>query len=467
MRPGRLIVPFILSVVFFGAFKFAVDHPKDFPASILGVTVNGSSITKWLEFLAFVALIFFVVRLIDFLFFDWTMSRRRNVSAPLILREIVSIGLYFTLIGVAMTQIMDWAVGGWLATGTVLAAILGLALQETLGNLFAGIALHLEDSFEIGDVVRSGDFIGVVEGARWRGTRLRTFNNTIVILPNSMLARERLEVFPRQNLNGRVLSVGIDYNVPPATVINVLTLAMRHVEGISHSLPPLARVAGFAESGVVYELKYFTSEYARRDVIDADVRKAVWYALKRNNVSIPFPVRAYQAYKPPQREDHDLSPTEVVGVLHEADILSPLSPDAFETLAGAARVHFYSKGESIISRGSAGDSMFIVNDGTVSVRMSENGAPWREVAQLGPGSVFGEMALLTGEARTADVVALTDVTAVEIAKDALAPVLQDHPELAMAMSAKVMERRERQMVAETPGDDEGGIVGRIRAWFGL
>ena len=109
----------------------------------------------------------------------------------------------------------------FLATGTVVAAVLGLALQETLGNLFAGIALHLEDSFAVGDVVRSGEVLGVVEAVRWRGTRIRTLNNNIMIVPNSLLARERLEVFPRRNLNARVLQIGVDYNVPPANVIDI------------------------------------------------------------------------------------------------------------------------------------------------------------------------------------------------------------------------------------------------------
>ena len=117
-------------------------------------------------------------------------SRRRNVNAPVLLREIVSIFLFLILIAWAASFIFDTKVTAFLAGGTVLAAVLGLALQETLGNLFAGIALHLEDSFEVGDVIRSGEHIGIVEAVRWRGTRLRTFNNNIVIVPNSVLARD-------------------------------------------------------------------------------------------------------------------------------------------------------------------------------------------------------------------------------------------------------------------------------------
>jgi small-conductance mechanosensitive channel len=142
------------------------------------------------------------------------------VPAPLLLREIVSIVLYALAFGSAMSFIFNRSVTGFLATGTVVAAVLGLALQETLGNLFAGIALHLEDSFSPGDVVRSGEQFGIVEAVRWRGTRLRTFNNNLVIVPNSMLARERLEVYPRNNFNARVLQMNIDYHAAPATVID-------------------------------------------------------------------------------------------------------------------------------------------------------------------------------------------------------------------------------------------------------
>lgn len=416
-------------------------------------------------------LIFAIVRSFDAVVFDVVMSRRRNVVAPQLLRDILSIGLYLVLFIWVGGLVFDYPVRTWLATGGVLAVVLGLALQETLGNLFAGIALHLEDSFEVGDVVRSGDFIGVVERTRWRATRIRTANNNVVIIPNSQLARERLEVFPKENLNARVLSIGIDYHVPPATVIQVLTQAAAHIEGVAHDMPCLARVASFGDSSVVYELKYYMRDYSARDRIDADIRKAIWYAMRRNNISVPFPIRAYQPYTPPSAADQATVPhDEIVARLHDVDILTPLSMDGRAQLANAARIHHYSKGETIIRSGAAGDSMFVVHDGTVSVRIHDDSpAGWSEVTQLMEGSIFGEMALLTGEPRTADVVAGTDVVAIEIAKDALAPILQSHPELAAIISAKVTERRDRleSIRSGSPEEAERTILSRIRSYFGL
>lgn len=424
--------------------------------------VNPSRILSIVLFLASIPLIIFAVRLVDLLAFDVFGSRRRQVRAPLLLRELVQAILYAVLLAWAVSEIFDKNVTAVLATGTVVAAILGLALQETLGNLFSGIALHLDETFAPGDVIRTGETIGVVEAVRWRGTRLRTFNNNLVVVPNSMLARDRLEVFPRANLNARVVQFQVDYHVPPATVIDILVQAASNVEGVSHDIPAFARVGGFGESAVIYEIKYHMHDYMQRDRIDADIRKAVWYALQRNGVSIPYPVRALHRYVPPETRRQPES-TEITDRLAGVDVLSPLPAAAQQEIAKAARVRVFSRGETIISRGAAGDSMFIVHDGTVSIRVDD-----AEVAALKAGDFFGEMALLTGERRAADVVAASDVTVVEIARNALAPVLQNHPELAAAITAKVMERRGSLDVRHVEEEEEQeSVLSRIKAYFRL
>jgi small-conductance mechanosensitive channel len=459
-RWSRLLVPLVLGGILLGMYWVLRSYPS--MLHIAGVhEANAERLLQIVLFLACVPLALFTVRGIDLVAFDFGRSWRSSVPAPLLLREVVSIVLYSIAFGSAISLIFNQSVTGFLATGTVVAAVLGLGLQETLGNLFAGIALHLEDSFSPGDVVRSGEFLGIVEAVRWRGTRLRTFNNNLVIVPNSMLARDRLEVFPRHNLNARVLQINIDYNASPSTVIAVLTQAASNVEGVVREMPCLARLAAFTDSGTTYEIKYFTLDYSLRDRIDAEVRKAAWYALRRNGIPLALPVRAVHQYEPPSQKLPE--PDEIRRRLSGVDILSPIARDTQQTIADASRVHVYAKGETIIRHDAEGDSMFIVHAGSVSVRVDE-----AEVARLSAGDFFGEMALLTGERRTADVVALTEVIAVEIAKDALQPVLQDLPDLAAAISAKVLERRDTLDArrAEQP-DEHESILSRIRAYFGL
>jgi small-conductance mechanosensitive channel/CRP-like cAMP-binding protein len=460
-------VPLILSAIFFGAF-FVLGLRKK-PIELWAYSDIREPLSNALHFLGWVALIIFVVRVVDAFVFDLLMSRRRNVVAPQLLRQIVAISIYIILGARALKLLFDYDVKAFLTGGAVLAAVIGLALQDTLGNLFSGIALHVEGAFDVGDVLHSGDYVGVVESVSWRATRMRGFNNQTLVLPNSVIARERLEVFPHGNLNARILQLGIDYNVAPSTVIDIVSQAAAHVDGVARELPCFARVGAFADSSVVYEIKYHTRDYAKRDRIDADIRKAVWYALHRNKISFATPVRAFQTYTPPESR-HEVARDEVLSRLREVDILSPLSEESRETIAAGTRVHFYSKGETILRHAAAGDSMFVVHSGTASVRLPDDSDQgWHEVAQLGAGTVFGEMALLTGETRTADVVALTDVTALETGKDALQPILSDHPNLVEAMTAKVVQRKGHLDAIRSgePEEEEQSIVSRVRAWFGL
>jgi small-conductance mechanosensitive channel/CRP-like cAMP-binding protein len=459
--------PLIVSAAFF-ALNWLV-HLRKKPIAVKGLDDLRPLILEGSRFLALAALIIFVVRLVDAVVFDLIMRRRRDVVAPQLLRQIVSIAVYLLLFAWALRLFFDYDVTTALTTGAVLAAVIGLALQDTLGNLFGGIAMHMEGSFNVGDVLHSGDYVGIVESVSWRATRMRGFNNQMIVLPNSVIARERLEVFPRSRLTARVLQLSVDYNIPPATVIGILSQAAAHIDGVARDLPCFARVASFADSAVIYEIKYHTRDYSERDRIDADIRKAVWYALHRNKIAFATPIRAYQVYTAPDVQ-HAISADDVRARLSEVDVLSPLSEEARATIAAATRIHFYSKGETILRHGTAGDSMFVVHAGTASVRLPDDSPEgWHEVAQLGSGTVFGEMALLTGETRTADVIALTDVTALEIGKDSLQSILHGHPELASAITAKVVHRRGHldALRSEEAEEEETTIVSRVKAWFGL
>jgi small-conductance mechanosensitive channel len=471
---ARFLFPIFLSAVLFLIYAVLKRSPRLIPR-IAGLNIDLRDLIgkdlNLLELAAFVPLVFLVVRAFDTFAFGIIAGRRRKAPVPQLLRDIVSLVLYVLLFGsVVSAAFPKFDPRTYFASAAVIGAVLALALQDTLGNLFAGIALTMEDSFSVGDVIRSGDSIGIVEAITWRSTRIRTFNNDIIIAPNSQLARDRFEVFPRNNLNARVLPISIDYHVPPAAAIDVLTQAASHIDGVAHDAPCIARIGSFGDSGITYEIKYFTRDYAARDRIDASIRRAVWYALRRNEISIPFPVRSFQPYTPPTAQ-HELSRETILEQLKDIELLSPLSELEHQAIADAAAVHFYSKGETVIRRGAVGDSMFVIAKGSVSIRVPDveatNGT--KEVAQLKDGAVFGEMALLTGESRTADVVALTDVTAIEIDKHALQPILIDHPELAMELSHKVAERRDKlaNAMAESDREVELTILSRVRAYFRL
>ncbi|HEX7191892.1 MAG TPA: mechanosensitive ion channel family protein [Thermoanaerobaculia bacterium] len=467
---SRFFFPILASIALFSIYALLRHDPRLIHRLGDLRDVFGRDLVL-LRFAAYIPLVLLVVRFFDAFVFDIAMARRRGVSVPPLLRDVIALILYLLLFGSLLTTIFNYDLRTLLGGGALLAAVLGLALQDTLGNLISGIALHMEDSFENGDVIKSGDFMGRVEDVSWRATKIRTYNNDVVMIPNSLLARERLEVFPSNSPTARVLQFGIDYHFAPAMVIDVLQRAASHVDGVDREMPCFARVAGFGDSAVTYEIKYFMRDYMLRERIDADIRKAVWYAMRRNEIAIPFPVRAYHPYTPPAADQQTkISREELLARLRDVDILMPLSDAAHESIADSAEVHVYSKGETIIRHGTAGESMFVIDSGGVSVRIPDDTSGGvHEVTQLGEGDVVGEMALLTGEMRTADVVALTDVVAIEIGKGALQPLLIEHPELADALSGQIARRQEDldTIREESPDEVQTTVLSRIRDWFGL
>lgn len=456
----------LLAVLWFVDWLGPVQH-RQFPdVDDLRFVIFGPEL-DYLKLAAALFIVVVLVRLISLLLFEGAFTRHK-ISAPLLLRQIVTIALYIILFSVLINTFIGGSAMGLLASGTIVAAVLGLALQDTLGNLFSGIALHMERAFDVGDVVQSDIHVGVVEGMNWRAARLRTTDNHIIVLPNSVIARERLEVFRRGRAIGRRVKIRGAYSVPPGELISVVERAVVNVPGISHEFRPFVRVSDFGESAVEYEIRYWLEDYHQRDNMDAEVRRVVWYALRRNGFPFPFPVRTLRRPEPEKTRGAAAAHEETWHRIEAVDLLDVLSEEQKHRLADATDRITFSRGETIIRQGEKGSSMFIVHQGKVSVRLEHDGSA-DELAQLDEGSMFGEMALLTGEPRSADVVALTDVVLLRIQKSAMQPLLDEAPGLAAALGRRMVERRSgiESMAHHETSEEVTTLMSRIRAWFAV
>jgi len=138
-----------------------------------------------------------LVRAIGYVLFDVIFERRNGRAAPQLLRVFLSVVLYL----ISFLLIYKFVVNrngaglGIIATSTIVSVVIGLALQDTLGNFFAGLSLHIEQPFHILDAIRIAGDLGRVEAVTWRTTTMRTNNNTTIVFPNSRVAREPMEVY--------------------------------------------------------------------------------------------------------------------------------------------------------------------------------------------------------------------------------------------------------------------------------
>ena len=165
------------------------------------------------------AVAFVVTRLLDIAVFDVGSRLRGRTPPPALLRQIVSIVVFGIALGIVFKRTMAADLGALLTTSAIITAVIGLALQDTLGNLFAGLALAIEETVRVGDMVRSGETIGIVEQLSWRAIKLRTLDGNLLLIPNSVAGRERLEIYRRPGpAVARSARIGIDYETPPAAV---------------------------------------------------------------------------------------------------------------------------------------------------------------------------------------------------------------------------------------------------------
>ena len=465
-NPRGRIIAFILAALIVGVALYAYG-------TLLGAQMQVAAYRNFVKipFVALWALLaYLAVRLVNAAIFDFAFRLRRGYEAPTLVRNIFTLVAFMALfIIIFKWEYADVNLGALFTTSAIFGVIIGLALQDTLGNFFAGISLHADRPFQVGDVIVVGHHVGVVESITWRAIKLRTFQNHIVLVSNSSAAKEAIEVSPRNNLNARLVFFGTLYTDSPAKTIHVVREAVRDSDNVSAKITPIVRIRNLGESAIEWEIKYWLEDYARYNDTDALVRQRVWYALRRSGLSFAFPTRTIQVER--KALVRAITPEDqIADRLSAVDIFAPLSAEELRQLAKATVGHVFAPGETLIRVGDQGSSMFVVHNGRVAVQVADRVGP-RTVAELTEGNFFGEMALFTGEPRTANVVALEETEVLEIGYAAMKHLFDTNPDLAESISLTIAERQadlaKGSQSAQPSIAESAGILSSIKRFFGL
>ena len=399
---------------------------------------------------------------------------------PRILRDLVQALLFGA--GMLVTlHVAGVEPGALFTTSALLTAVVGFALQDTLGNLFAGLAIQAEQPFHVGDWIQWDDVddrTGRVVEMNWRAVKVVTLEHVEMTVPNGTLAKSALRNFSAPTKDARrKVYVYAPASISPSLIKSALLKAIDQVDGVITLPQTTVLVHEFTERGVEYEVRYFIREFDRRDLIAGEVRLRLWYALDRLGVEIPAPMRTVRLHEVTEETLEHEEEARVDGredALRHVDFLDALPKEALHLLAEQTTRRLFAPGEPIIRQGDHGEELFIVLRGEVRVELG-TGAQRREVSRLGPGQFFGEMSLMTGAMRTASVSAETEVDVMVIGKNAFQPVLDTEPALAETISAILTERSAKLMSADErtsshgnlPAPSSGVLLGRIEKFFSL
>ncbi len=383
---------------------------------------------------------------------------------PIIVQDTVIIGLFLVVATVVMQE-------KFLTTSAVGAVVIGFALQDTLGNMFAGLAIQVEKPFRVGHWVGVGSYEGIVSEVTWRATKLRTKTGNLVVLPNSFISKEAIVNFSEPAAPTRLdVEVGVSYSVPPNQVKAALVEAMANVPMALAEPQSDVVIADFGSSAVLYRIRFWVNDYSKDAIARDQARSAVYYSLRRHGYEIPFPMQIeIPRSEEPERASERID--RVSGILAPVALFAPLAPEQRDELAARAVERLYGQGEKIVCQGEPGGSMFVVHRGRVRVVEASG----RELAAFEAGGYFGEMSMLTGQPRSATVEAAEECQVVELTAASLREVALANPEVVTRISAVVAERQadlDRQKAETAAGrpavaEVQRSLLTRIQAFLRL
>lgn len=444
---------------------------------------HNSNTARNLELVGFAFLLFALGRAFFILVADGILAGRLSRPLPKIIRDIIQ---GFVYVGAAAIVLRTVGVdpGSLLTTSALLTAVIGLSLQETLGNLFAGLAIQAQRPFEMGDWISVDSDprqVGRVVEINWRATTVLTTDHVELIIPNGVLAKSTIQNFTKPTTHSRrEIFVHAAYDVSPHRVEETLLSAVSDVEGVLKLPAPTAQTRNFADSGIEYRLTYFLDDFAQKDRLDSEVRHRIWYAFHRAGISMPFPMRTVHMHNVTQETRTEASNLEIArrkASLLRVDFLRLLPEESLDRLASLSRTLPFMLGEAIIRQGDPGSELYIVQRGEVAVCVGRGDTnSIAELARLGPGEFFGEMSLMTGEKRAATVRAFTDCELVQVSKEAFHEVIASDPKFVEPITRVLVDRqsaleenlsaRARRSQTDTEATSQA-LLDKIRRFFQL
>jgi len=417
---------------------------------MLGVPSEGMGVRILLAFSIMMAANT-LLQFLTLLLWEHLARKQMELPIPRLVIDVLTFIVMATLAVVLLNTLFSVKLTAFLVTSTVLSAVIGLSLQDILGNVFAGLSLQLERPYEMEDWVEVDGIQGAIEEMNWRVLTIRTRDNDLMTVPNATVSKTVVTNYSKPTkLHLTHINVGVGYAHPPERVKKVLLGAVSDTNGISTKPSPAIFLSDFGNSSIEYDVRFWITDFSRKLHIADAVRSRIWYCLQRAGMSIPFPIRdIYLHTVAPDHEDKLRAElhADIINELQKVEIFKPLTDKDITTLADHSSILRYTRGETMVRQDDSGDSLYIIRSGSVEITLRTGKNEPVVLASLGPGKCFGEMSLLTGEPRSATVTALEETQVVVVDKDGLKALFESNPALVEPLSTMLERRREEQAVS--------------------
>jgi small-conductance mechanosensitive channel/CRP-like cAMP-binding protein len=350
-----------------------------------------------------------------------------------IVSDLIAGGIYLATLLAIVNYVFSVPIAGLLATSGVIAIVLGLALQNTLADVFSGIAVGVERPYKAGDLIWvEGGIEGHVVQVTWRSTHIATFQSTVAIVPNSVMAKARLINRSQPSpVRGDTIEIRLDALTPPEQCIATLAAALQAAMVPLAAPAPSVSFTGLHGDGAVYELGYSVASSAMLDKARTEVLEQVHRHLSHAGIALAVGGMAGPGMM------RVPTPAEM---LEQSDLFGTLDAEERQALASRFEEASLERGEVLFHEGDKAKYLFLVASGVVEIsRTGSSGL--RAVHRMSPGESLGVIGLITRSAYSATAKALTPVKVFRMDKASVAAAIAATPRLAAGLETLAEQGR--------------------------
>ena len=413
---------------------------------------------------------------------------------PNIIYIVVQVFIFCVPTLLVLSQVFGFELTGILATSGLITAIVGFALQPNLSNIFSGIFVNIEQPFKPHDWITIGDQTGKVIDVSWRSTRLRSFQNTEITIPNETIAKSIVTNWDRpdkeQMSEGFHIFTALSFHPhhDPEHISELLFDALKKVRPVD-GRPELdlqwVKFTGVDEFGLKFHIAFDCTnrmmKNSQENVVMLEIYKVMRHAgvnmtpgLLQNFLKADVGLGALEQYT---RSHKDFQSTlsdkgniynESIKnqvLLKQVPLFSNLDQDQIEIIAETSERLQFAKGQTIIKQGESDNRLFIIADGVVSIQLNQADGSKTELGRLGVGEFFGEMALMTGEPRTADASALRSTLLLVVQKQTIKNIFSEnnnfYNEMAKVLAERQVKLGEATLLPEEKSKEVNKLANKI------
>lgn len=419
------------------------------------------------ETIFFVSLLFAVLTFLNDVIFGAAEKGSWRERVPTLFRDLARVLLVGLGAAVIYSQVWDQEITGALTALGIGSVVLGLALQEPLGNIVSGLMLLFERPLNIGDWITADGVTGKVIEINWRSVHIETPTRELRIVPNVSLYKDAFSNLSRPTpLRTETYEIGFSYDHPPNMVKEVLLEVLKSTPGVLADPAPGVRTVNYADFSVIYRMIFSVERQEDLAATRDRVVTRIWYAARRAGLNIPFPIT--MEYSPSESPSAPQpSPEQLLGQFPRYSNARPpkaqTNPSERGGQAAPGRVLEFAAGEIVMGKGIKGPGFCLISKGNARLSAADHSKQPVEIALLGPGEFFGDHGTGSGQDGEFLLTAITDLLVIHLDSEQISEMLARSPALAAevgeAMDTRRRAAQQLKMVGRKPG--ESGTMPRL------